>query len=53
MVCDLDEGILKTLGEVGSMYSARSKVHDYLRAPGVGGWRKDPSIKIEPFIGGG
>lgn len=42
----IEQGIIGELFYVESEYA-----HDYLRSPGVGGWRKDSAR--EPFIGGG
>ncbi len=44
----IDQGVIGDLFYVESEYA-----HDYLGTDGVGGWRKDPAIKREPFIGGG
>lgn len=41
-------------GEIGEIAFIESEyAHDYALAVGVGGWRKDPKIKREGFIGGG
>jgi predicted dehydrogenase len=41
-------------GRIGELYFVESEyAHDYARAPGIGGWRKDPVRKREPFLGGG
>ena len=44
----LDDGEIGRLAFVESEYA-----HDYSDGAGVGGWRKDPKIKREGFIGGG
>ena len=41
-------------GEIGELFFVESEyAHDYRRVPGVGGWRKDPMLRREPFLGGG
>ena len=41
-------------GEIGELAFVESEyAHDYTHAPGVGGWRKDPAVQREGFIGGG
>jgi len=49
--------LAKTLlarGEIGDLVFIESEYyHNYLHAPGVANWRKDPKIRREGFIGGG
>lgn len=41
-------------GEIGDLFFVESEyAHDYTHVAGVGGWRKDPKVKREPFVGGG
>lgn len=44
----VDEGRIGEMAFIESEYA-----HDYARAPGFDGWRNDPKIKREGFIGGG
>jgi len=40
-------------GTIGELFFVESEyAHNYRRALGVGGWRKDPKIGREPFLGG-
>ncbi|MFQ6099105.1 MAG: Gfo/Idh/MocA family protein, partial [Armatimonadota bacterium] len=43
----VDDGLIGRLFFVESEYA-----HDYTNLPGVGGWRVDPQVMREPFIGG-
>ncbi len=41
-------------GEIGELFFVESEyAHDYTHAQGFGGWRKDPKVKREGFVGGG
>ncbi len=41
-------------GRIGEIVFIESEYyHDYSRVGGIGGWRKDPAVRREGFIGGG
>jgi predicted dehydrogenase len=40
-------------GDIGELFFVESEyAHDYTHVGGIGGWRKDPAVRREPFVGG-
>lgn len=57
-ICRFAPGFVKTKelidsGEIGELFLVESEyAHNYSKVGGVGGWRKDPIKRREPFLGG-